>query len=73
MNKLFKILEIIWLVLGCIGIAMCAYNIIAKDTNSAIYFLLFTFVSGVMYAVRKRQRIKFENAQKNNEQKPQTK
>lgn len=63
MNKTFKILEIIWLVMGCIGAVMCAYNIVTKDNRGALYFLAFTFVSGIMYAVRKRQRKKFEASQ----------
>jgi hypothetical protein len=69
MNKIFKILEIVWLALGGIGVLMCAYSIITKDNEGAIYFLAFTIVSGVMYAVRKRQRVKFEEAQKQSEQK----
>ena len=69
MNKIFKILEIIWLVIGIIGILMCAYSIIAKDNRSALYFLVFTVVCGVMYSVRKRQRLKYEAAQKEQAQK----
>lgn len=70
MNKMFRILEILWLIMGCIGVLMCAFNIVAKDTRTSIYFLIFTFVCGVMYAVRRRQRIKFEAAeQKQQEQK----
>ncbi len=69
MNKIFKILEIVWLALGCIGVLLCVYSIIKKDNEGAIYFLAFTVVSGIMYAVRKRQRVKFENAQKQTEQK----
>lgn len=69
MNRTFKILEIIWLVMGCIGVAMCAYNIIIKDNRGAIYFLVFAFVSGIMYSVRKRQRKKFEASQKQQEEK----
>jgi len=63
MNKTFKILEVIWLLMGCIGIGMCVYNIIMKDNRGAIYFLGFTLVCGIMYSVRKRQRKKFEAAQ----------
>ena len=63
-NKIFRILEIVWLVMGCIGVLMCAANIVAKDTRGAIYFLVFTFAAGLMYAVRRRQRIKFERSQK---------
>ncbi len=60
MNKMFKILEITWLALGCIGILMCSYSIINKDIQGAKYFLGFTVVCGIVYAMRKRQRIKFE-------------
>lgn len=68
MNKTFKILEIIWLIIGCIGVLMCAYSIIIKDNRSALYFLLFTVVCGIMYTIRKRQRQKYEIAQKQKEQ-----
>jgi len=69
MNKIFKILEITWLVMGFVGILMSAYSIITGDKNAIIYFLMFTVVCGVMYALRRRQRVKFENTQKNNEPK----
>lgn len=65
MNKAFKILEIIWLILGAIGILMCGYFIIIKDNQGAIYFIIFTVVCGIMYSVRKRQRLRFESNQKN--------
>ena len=68
MNKTLKILEIVWLVIGCIGVLACAYSIIAKDNRSALYFLVFTVVSGIMYSIRKRQRQKYEAAQKEKEQ-----
>ncbi|MEO6903642.1 MAG: hypothetical protein ABI315_10895 [Bacteroidia bacterium] len=64
MNKMFKILEIIWLVMGFVGVIMSIYFIITKDKQGVIYFIIFTLICGVMYAVRKRQRIKFELAQK---------
>lgn len=63
-TKALKILEIIWLVIGFVGVFMCAYSIIVKDNNSALYFLVFTVVSGIMYSVRKRQRVKYEASQK---------
>ena len=76
MNKMFRILEIFWLVIGLVGVAMCSYSIIEKDSKGAVYFLVITIASGLMYAVRKRQRIKFaqrapngEAAQKEREQK----
>jgi hypothetical protein len=69
MNKMFRILEIFWLVIGIVGIIMCSVCIIDKDTKGALYFLVITFAGGLMYAVRKRQRIKFEAALKEREQK----
>ena len=66
---MFKILEIFWLIIGLVGIVMCSYSIIEKDSKGAIYFLVITLASGLMYAVRKRQRIKFEGSQKEREQK----
>jgi hypothetical protein len=68
MNKTFRILEILWLVIGCIGVLLCAYNIVAQDRGNSIFFLIFTFACGLMYAVRRRQRIKFEAALKQKEE-----
>ncbi len=67
--KLFKVLEIIWLVMGGIGVIMCAYSILTKDNQGSVYFLVFTLVCGIMYAVRKRQRIKFEKNQQQQQEK----
>ena len=69
MNKMFRILEIIWLVMAGIGIVMCAYFIVIHDNQGAIYFLIFTFISGIIYSIRKRQRKKFEAVQKSKEKK----
>jgi uncharacterized membrane protein YfcA len=66
MNKTFKILEILWLIMGGVGVIMCSISIINKDNTGSVYFLVFTIVCGLMYAFRKRQRIKFEAAQQQN-------
>lgn len=68
MNKMFKILELSWLVAGIIGILMCSYFIIIKDFNGAKYFLGFTLVSGILYSIRRRQRLKQEAAAKKKEE-----
>lgn len=74
MNKTFRILELLWLGMGCVGVLMCAYSIIARDNRSAIYFLVLTFAGGLMYSVRRRQRLKFEAAlKKQQEEKELTK
>jgi hypothetical protein len=69
MNKTFRILELVWLMMGCIGVLMCALNIVQQDMRTSIYFLVFTLACGMMYAVRRRQRIKFDAAQKAKEKK----
>lgn len=69
MNKTFRILEIVWLFMGCIGVLMCAYSIIIGDNKGAIYFLVFFLACGLMYAVRRKQRIKFDASQKQKEDK----
>jgi len=68
MNKAFKIMELLWLGMGCVGVLMCAYSIVAKDSRSAIYFLVLTFAGGLMYSVRRRQRIKHEEGMKQKQQ-----
>jgi inner membrane protein involved in colicin E2 resistance len=61
--KMFKILETAWLVIGLIGVIMIGYFIINKDKEGAIYFAIFTVVAGIMYSVRKRQRIRMQGNQ----------
>lgn len=63
MNKTFRVLEILWLAMGCIGVLMTAFNIMAKDTRTSLFFLIFTFACGLMYAVRRKQRIRWEATQ----------
>jgi hypothetical protein len=68
MNKTFRILELVWLFMGCVGVIMCAFSIISGDNRGSIYFLVFTFACGLMYAVRRKQRMKFDASQKQKEE-----
>ncbi len=65
--KMFKVLEMIWLIIGIIGILMTGYFIIIKDKDGAVFFIIFTLVAGIMYSVRKRQRVRFEAKPKTNQ------
>ena len=67
MNRTFRILEIVWLFMGCVGVLMCIFSIITGDNRGAIYFLVFFLACGLMYAVRRKQRIKFEGKEKQNQ------
>ena len=68
MNKTFRILELVWLFMGCVGVIMCTFSIIRGDNRGSIYFLVFTFACGLMYAVRRKQGMKFEASQKQKEE-----
>lgn len=63
---MFRILEIIWLLIGLAGIGFCIYALIQGDKDQAIYFLIFTFIAGIMFSVRRRQRKREEQTRKNN-------
>ncbi len=67
-NKVFRILELVWLFFTCIAILLCAYSIIGGDYRDSLFFLVITFAAGLIYAVRRKQRIKFEAALKEKEQ-----
>ena len=54
--KMLKILEVIWLAIGVIGVLAFAFSIITGKQEQSIYFIVFTFISGLMYAIRRRQR-----------------
>ena len=62
MNKIFRILEIFWMAMGGVGIILASYFLIVGDSQNAVFFLIFTLVSGIIYMIRKRQRKKFEAA-----------
>lgn len=64
MSKVFKVLEIIWLVLTIIGTIMCVSAAIMGDGHSALYLLIFTIMAGIIYSIRKRQRKRMEGTQK---------
>ncbi len=65
-RKTFRILEVLWLAIGAVGVASFVYAMIAEQREQAIYFLAFTIVAGVMYAVRRLQRKRAEENDQNN-------
>ena len=64
MNKTLLILEKLWLVIGFVGLVMAIYSFFNSASDKSIYLLLVTMVSGVMYYVRRKQRIRFEEQEK---------
>jgi len=58
--KIYVFLERLWLVAGLLGIGLTVYFLIVKDNDSAVFFLGFFVLSGLLYLMRKRQRQRFE-------------
>jgi len=53
-----KILEILWLVIGIGSILVGTYETYSNGLDKAYMFLIVTVVAGIMYTIRRRQRIK---------------
>lgn len=58
--KIFKFLEKLWLVAACIGVAFTVYFLVVHDNDSALFFFGFFILSGLLYILRKRQRVKHQ-------------
>lgn len=64
MNKIVRAFEIFWLIMCFVGIFMSVYSAIKRENQDVFYFLAFSFVSGMLYAIRRRQRKNLENSNK---------
>jgi len=60
--KIFKFLEKLWLVAAAIGVSFTVYFLITHDNDSALFFFGFFILSSLLYILRKRQRVKYQNA-----------
>jgi uncharacterized membrane protein YfcA len=58
--RIFKFLEKLWLVAAAVGVGFTVFFLINKDNDSALFFFGFFILSGLLYILRKRQRVKFE-------------
>ena len=58
--KIFIFLERLWLVAAAIGVIGTVYFLIRGDNDSALYFFGFFILSGLLYILRKRQRVKHQ-------------
>jgi hypothetical protein len=59
-RKIFKTLEIIWLISAGLAVLVTIYFLIQKDTDGALYFFFMFLIASAMYLVRKYQRKKQE-------------
>lgn len=57
-QRIFLILEKLWLFAAIFGVVLVVYFIITGDNDSALFFLGFFILSSVFYLLRKRQRVR---------------
>jgi len=71
-GKVFIFLERLWLVAAILGIGCVIYFLVIKDNDSALFFLGFFILSGLLYIMRKRQRVRYQKqmGNPNDEYKP---
>ncbi len=60
MNKLFKILEVIWLCTAGLTALISVYFLVMKDNDAALFFVFAFLIAAVMYLLRRYQRKKQE-------------
>ena len=63
--RLIKFLEIFWLVIALFSLGFGAYETINVGINHAYIFFVFTFIAGILFMLRKKQRIRMEEKSKN--------
>ena len=62
-NKLFRISEIMWLVIGIACVVTDLYIFIfLREMQRGVFFLGMTFMAALMYFVRRRMRIRADAA-----------
>jgi len=62
--KIITILEKAWLAIAFIAIAAAIFMLIKGAKEDALYFFVFTVVAGVFYFIRRKQRIRIEQNEK---------
>lgn len=64
--KIFIFLERLWLTATILGIVMTIFFLILKDNDSTLFFFAFFILSGLLYLLRKRQRVGYQKRMANN-------
>ncbi len=57
---MLRTLEIAWFCITVITLALAIFQFFREGWESAVWMLMFTLVSLVMYTIRRKQRIKYE-------------
>jgi hypothetical protein len=66
-SKVYVFLERLWLAAAALGVICVVYFLIMKDNDSALFFFGFFVLSGLLYLLRKRQRVKYQKHLKGKE------
>ena len=61
-SKVYIFLERLWLAAAALGVVCVVYFLIMKDNDSALFFFGFFILSGLLYLLRKRQRVKYQKS-----------
>ncbi len=60
LQKMLRVLEMVWLVIGLVGLGSFVYAMLSGHKDKGIYMLVMTFIAGLMFAVRRKQRKRAE-------------
>jgi len=55
---MIRMLEISWLLLALVALALSGYKIIAEGFSEAVFYLIVMGVSFFMYLIRRKQRVR---------------
>lgn len=66
MLRMLKVLEVAWILIGIFSMLAGAYYFNQHGWDASKWFFAGALISGVFYTFRRRQRIRFEQSEKNN-------
>ncbi len=58
---MLRTLEIAWLCITILSVGIAVYQFFKEGWESALWMLFVTLVSVVMFSIRRKQRIRYEN------------
>ena len=64
MLRVLKILEMAWLLIGVFSMVMGAYLFNLHGWDESKWFFIGALIAGVFFAFRRKQRLKFEQSEK---------
>lgn len=73
MNKMLRIMELVWLCAAGLSAIAAVYFLVMKDTDNAIFFVFAFLISAVLHLLRKYQRKKQEAFEASQSRPPQKK